>query len=121
MVLSPGNAAQTGDNAAVALAFFPPSAAEQLLVGQQVQLQIGNSSSPLTSVIAKVEPGTSSPAAALERYGQKASGLALANQQVVVALLKLGPGFPTTDYAGSILTVQANAGTQSLFSAMTGL
>lgn len=120
-VLGAGNAAQAESNGAVVLAFFPTSAAAQLHAGQSASIQVGGSSVELTGVIAQVEPGVSSPAAALERYGQKTSGSAQAQQQTVVALLKPGSNFPVTQYIGSALVVQVNAGTQSLFSAISGL
>ncbi|MGH2507876.1 MAG: hypothetical protein ACRDHZ_10815, partial [Ktedonobacteraceae bacterium] len=40
IVLSTGNPAQTANNGAVALAFFSPSVAAQLHVGQSVRIQV---------------------------------------------------------------------------------
>lgn len=118
-VLSSGNAVQNGG--AVVLAFFPASAASQLRAGQSARIQISASNTEADSVVAEVEPGTSSPMAALERYGQPASGTAQARQQTVVAVLKPGSGFQATNYVGSALAVQVNTGTQSLFAAISGL
>jgi hypothetical protein len=121
LVLSTGNAAQAQSQGAVALVFFPPGAAAKLQAGQSVRIRVGTSNEELTSEIAEVEPGTSSPAAALKRYGQLTNGSATANEQVVVALLKSSPTFSITSAVGSFLTVQVNAGTQSLFTALTGI
>jgi hypothetical protein len=121
IILGLGNPAQAGSDGTIALAFFPPSAAARLHAGQAALLQISANGVQLTSVIAQVEPGMSSPIAALEHYGQKVSSSAQGNQPTVVVLFKLGPRFPASDYAGSALAVQVNAGTQSLFSAITGI
>lgn len=121
IVLGTGNPAQAGSSGAVALAFFPPSAAARLHAGQSALLQVSTTGTQLTSAIAEVEPGMSSPAAALEHYGQKISSSAQGAQQMVVVLFKLSPRFPVSDYAGSPLAVQVNAGTQSLFSAIAGM
>lgn len=121
LVLGTENAAQEGSNGAVMLAFFPTSAAAQLHAGQSAKIQVGGSSLELTGVIAQVEPGTSSPAAVLERYGEKTSGPTQAQQQTVVAVLKPGANVQAATYIGSALVVQVNAGTQSLFSAISGL
>lgn len=121
VVLGADNTMQAGSNGAVALAFFKPEDAGKLRPGQQVRIQVGTNSSQLSGVIAKVEPGTFSPAAALARYGQKASSSSQAGQQVAVALLRLSSGFPAALYTGSVLAVEVSAGTQSLFLALTGL
>ncbi len=121
LVLGAGNASPAGSNGAVMLAFFPTSVAAQLHAGQSAKIQVVGSSVELTSVIAQVEPGVSSPAAVLERYGQKTSSPTQAQQQTVVALLKPTANVPVTTYIGSALIVQVNAGSQSLFSAISGL
>ncbi|HEU5375870.1 MAG TPA: hypothetical protein VFV38_10555 [Ktedonobacteraceae bacterium] len=121
IVLSTGNTTQTASQGAMALAFFQPKDAAKLHAGQQVRIQIGTNGSQLNSAIEQIEPGMSSPAAALARYGQKVSRSSQAGQQVVVAQLRLGTGFPVALYAGNVLAVEVNAGTQSLFSALSGL
>lgn len=121
IILGAGNTAQAGNGGAIALAFFPPSAASQLHAGQSALLQISANDAQLTSVIAQVEPGMSSPVAALEHYGQQVSSSGQGNQPTVVVLFRLGTRFSANDYAGSALVVQVNAGTQSLFSAITGI
>lgn len=120
IVLSTGHTTPAGNNGVVALAFFSPSDAANLRVGQSVRIQVGASDPQLTSEIAEIEPGTSSPATVLAHYGQQTNGEP-ANQQVVVAVLKSSPTFLMTHYVGSVLAVQVNAGTQSLFTALTGI
>lgn len=121
IVLSTGDPAQTGNGGAVALAFFSPSVGTRLRAGQSVRIQVGSSDTQLVSEIAEVEPGTSSPAAVLEHYGQQVNGSGTTDQQVVVVLLKSGPTFSAAQYVGNVLVVQVNAGSQSLFAAVTGI
>lgn len=120
IVLGTGNSAQAGKSGAVALAFFAPNVASSLRAGQSVRIQIGDSDQQLSSEIAAVEPGTTSPAAVLARYGQQMTQ-STTNQQVVVAILRSSPTFTAMQYIGSVLIIQVNAGTQSLFTALTGI
>lgn len=124
IMLGQGNAAQSAGNGATALVFFSPSASAQVQVGQPAQVQVSASNSSLNGVIVQVQPGTTNLAAALEHYGLGSGGAnsaSLASQQVVVALLRLSAGVPATLYTGSPLAVEIHVGSQSLFSALTGI
>lgn len=121
IVLNTRNQALPGNNEPAALVFFPPSASAQLHAGLSVNIQLGISGQQLTSTIAEVEPGTTSPAAALAHYGLNTGGSSQANQPTVVVVVRLGANFPVALYAGSPLAVEVNVGTRSLFSALTGL
>lgn len=118
IVISNGNQAGGG---ADAVAFFAPDKAAQLQAGDSVQVQVGASTSQITSTIAQVLPGTTNMATALAHYGLNFGNAPLQSQQVAVALIKLGAGSPAALYTGSTVVVQVTVGTQSLFSALTGL
>ena len=118
-ILGAGSAQQS--SGAVVLAFFPVSAASQLHSGQAARIQVSTSNVETGGVVATLESGANNPMAALERYGQQVSSPTRANQQMVVAVLKPNPGFQATHYVGSALAVQITTGTQSLFTAISGL
>jgi len=121
LVLGAGNHALPGTNEAVAVGFFAPDSASHLHAGQSVQVQISTSGQQLDSTIVEVEPGTSDPAAVLEHYGVQIGSSALADQPEVVVLVSLGTSFPVALYSDSALALEVNVGSQSLFSALTGL
>ena len=122
IVLGNGGQAQaTITGGANALAFFAPDQAAQLHAGDTAQVQVGASSSHIDGTIVQVLPGTTNLATALEHYGLNFGNASLQSQQVAVALINLGAGFPAADYTGSTLVVEVTVGTQSLFSALTGL
>ncbi len=109
------------NSGADALAFFPPDKATQLRAGDTVQVQFGASSSHIDSTVAQVLPGTTDIATTLAHYGLKFGDTTSPGQQVAVALIKLGADFSAASYAGSTVVVEVNVGTQSLFSALTGV
>lgn len=111
----------SGNSSASALAVFKPEQLAQLHPGQTVKVQLGASSTELTGTIAQVLPGVTTLAGALQHYGLNVGGAPLASQQVAVALIKLGAGVPAALYAGSAANVQVSVGTESLFSALTGI
>lgn len=121
IVLGNGGQGTTDRNAANALVFFEPDQAAQLHTGDTAQVQLGASSSQISGKISQVMPGTTTLAAALEHYGLSFGNTASPSQQVAVALLKLSSASPTASYAGSTIVVEINVGTQSLFSALTGI
>jgi hypothetical protein len=105
---------------ATALAFFQPSVAGQLRVGQTVTVQMEADSTQATGTVLKVEPGTSDPATALARFGMHSSTASLGTTPVATALIGLGTHFPEALYAGSGLAVEVNAGTESFLAALVG-
>jgi len=121
IILGNGDQTATTTNGANALAFFAPEQATQLQTGNEAMVQLGASNSHTNGTIAQVMPGTTDLAMALRHYGLNIGNTASQSQQVVVALLKLGTGFPATRYAGSTVAVEVTVGTQSLFSALTGI
>lgn len=108
-------------NALIALVFFAPEKAARLRLGQPAQVQPGSGGAQLTGSVIQVQPGATSLAAALKHYGLDLSGASQTGQQVAVALLKINAGASAALYAGSALVVQMNVGTQSLFTALTGI
>ena len=121
IVLGNNSQASTTNSKANALAFFAPGYAAQLRTGDTAQIQLGASSSPVNGTIVQVLPGTTDLATALAHYGLRFGNTPSQSQQVAVALISLGTGFPVASYAGSPLAMQVNVGTQSLFSALTGI
>jgi hypothetical protein len=121
IVLGNGSQTSTTNNGANALVFFSPDQATRLHAGDTAQVQLGANSSHIDGTIVQVMPGTTNLATALSHYGLSFGNTALQSQQVSVALLNLGTGFPAASYTGSTIVVQVNVGTQSLFSALTGM
>ncbi len=122
IVLANGSQAGTLPGGANAVAFFEPDQAASLRAGETAQVQlVGGSSEHITGTIVQVLPETTSVGTALAHYGLSLSNTAIPSQHVAVSLLKLQPDFPAASYAGSIVVVEANVGTQSLFSALTGM
>ena len=104
-----------------ALAFFAPGEVKQLQSGDTTRVQVGASGLQVPGTIVQVLPGTTNLATALAHYGLNFGGASLQSQQVAVALIKLGASFPAASYTGSTVVVEANVGTESLFSALTGI
>jgi hypothetical protein len=122
IVLATGSQAGAVPGNANAVAFFEPGQATQLRAGETAQVQlVAGSSSHIAGTIVQVMPETTSVGEALARYGLSLSKATVPSQHVAVALLKLEPDFPAASYVGSIVVVEANVGTQSLFSALTGM
>ncbi|HVU67155.1 MAG TPA: hypothetical protein VHD63_08505 [Ktedonobacteraceae bacterium] len=122
IVLASGSQAGTVPGGANAVAFFAPDQVKRLHVGETTQVQlVAGSSSHITGTMVQVMPETTSVGEALARYGLSLSKTSAPSQHIAVALLKLEPDFPAASYAGSIVVVEASVGTQSLFSALTGL
>ncbi|HXR66012.1 MAG TPA: hypothetical protein VN729_08815 [Ktedonobacteraceae bacterium] len=121
IVLGNGGQTNTARGGANALAFFAPEQATQLHVGDAAQVQVGASSSHVDGTIVQVLPGTTNLATALAHYGLNFGNASLQSQQVAVALINLGAGFPAANYTGSSVVVEVTVGTQSLFSALTGI
>ncbi|HEY0753108.1 MAG TPA: hypothetical protein VGD98_04035 [Ktedonobacteraceae bacterium] len=121
IVLGNNNQAVSSANGANALAFFSPDQASQLSAGDTVRVQFENSNTHIDSTIAQVLPGTTDLTSALARYGLKLGASTASGQQVAVALIALGSDASTQGYTGSTIVVEVNVGTQSLFSALTGI
>lgn len=124
IVLSSGSAASSthASSPGSAISFFSPGQLAQLRVGQAVQVQIGTSGTQVSGTVAQVLPAPTNLAAALAHYGVNVgNGGSLSSQQVAVALVQIGSGASTSLYAGSAVVVQVSVGTQSLFSALTGI
>lgn len=121
LVLASESQASAANSEANALVFFQPDQATRLHVGDTAQVQLVTGTTQITGTIAQVIPGTTNLATALAHYGLSFSKENLPSQQVAVALLKLGNDFSAADYTGSMIVVNVNVGTQSLFSALTGM
>lgn len=123
IVLSNGSAsAAHTSSTGSALAFFQPDQLAKLRAGQTVQVQVESSDAQISGTVAQVLPAPTNLATALTHYGLNVgSGSSLSSRQMAVALIKLGSGTPASLYAGSAVGVQVSVGTQSLFSALTGI
>jgi hypothetical protein len=121
IVLGNGSQTNAANGKANALAFFAPDDTTQLRPGETAQVQLNGNSVPLNGTLVQVLPGTSDLATALSHYGLSFNNTSMQGQQVAVALLNLGDNFPAARYAGSPLAMEVNVGTQSLFSALTGI
>lgn len=121
IVLGNSSQASVTNSGANALVFFSPDQATRLHVGDKAQTQLGTNGSNINGTIVQVLPGTTNLATALSHYGLSFSNTTAQSQQVAVALLNLGTRFPAASYAGSSIVVQVNVGTESLFSALTGI
>ncbi len=123
IVLSNGSTSSAHtSNTGSALAFFQPDQLAKLRAGQTVQVQVESSDARISGTVAQVLPAPTNLATALTHYGLNVgSGSSLSSRQMAVALIKLGSGTPASLYAGSAVGVQVSVGTQSLFSALTGI
>ncbi len=121
IVLGENSQAAPSSGGASALAFFAPGQAARLRAGDTAQVQFGASTSHIDGTIAQVLPGTTDLASALAHYGLSLGNASAPGKQVAVALIKLGSGFSTASYAGNVVVVEVSVGTQSLFSALTGI
>jgi hypothetical protein len=121
IVLGNEKAVANGSSGPIALVLLSPDEARQLHPGQSAQTQSSSSAIPLVGTVVQVSPGATSLATALKHYGLNLGGATQESQQVVVALIQLSAGASAGLYAGSSLIVQINVGTQSLFTALTGL
>jgi hypothetical protein len=115
------NGVNVANHSANALAFFMPSDMAQVHAGDTAQVQLGAVTGTLNGTIVQVLPGTSDLATALNHYGLSMGNTQAQSQQVGVALVNLGADFSTAKYAGSPFALQVNVGSQSLFSALTGI
>jgi len=105
---------------AVVLVFAPADQRAKLRPGQTVHLQL-SPKEQISSQVASVEPGITSPAEARQRYGLK-DGLALAiTKPSAVFKVKLAPDFSLHNYAGSVLPVEVETGSRRLISLLPGL
>lgn len=124
IVLSNGSASSSAHTSSMgsALAFFRPDQLAKLRTGQTVQVQVESSGAQIAGTVAQVLPAPTNLATALAHYGLNVgNGSSLSSQQMAVALIKLVKGTPASLYAGSAVGVQVGVGTQSLFSALTGI
>ncbi len=121
IVLGNVNQASAGDSQAGALAFFSPDQLTHLRAGQPAQILLNAGSSQQVGTIAQVLPGVTTLAAAFKHYGLSFGGADSQSQQVAVALIALGTGFQTALYTGSTVIVEVRVGTQSMFSAISGI
>jgi hypothetical protein len=110
----------TANDEAVALAFFAPDALATLHEGMSVQLKLGMTGKQVTTVITRVEPGIKSEADALQEFGITINNAQL-DQKVAIALIKMGPAFPVSQYKGSSFSAQVQTGAKTLFASFIGM
>lgn len=107
---------------AIALVVVPiiPSHISQIPIGAPVRVQIGTQGQSFMTTVDVVELGILSPDEIQQRY-QPGPGLAaLITDPSIVILIKLVPPFTSPMYTGSLLSVQIQVGSTSVFSSFFG-
>lgn len=120
VILAQGSTTPSAYGQTSAIVFLPPDQSAQVKAGQSVDIQVGTTGILVQSSIAQVTPGIMSPDAARQRYGLEGAGALLITQPSVVAIIKLGSNLPATAYAGSLLSVRIETGSQRLLTLLLG-
>jgi hypothetical protein len=112
---------EQGSSNAVAVGFLPANYLSKVQAGQPVQLQIASTGQEMSGAIEHVEPGIISPAQARQQYNLgDASSLVVPGPSVAVTV-KFNSSIQASTYAGSIVHVQAQIGTERILSLLPGL
>lgn len=101
-------------NQASVVLFFPASARAVLRADQPVQFSAPVAGLSGSQRVAVVEPGVLSPFQASQRYGLSGELTLLVQQPVVVVLVELQPGFPFSQYQGTVVQARVQVGEQRL-------
>ncbi|HEX6552605.1 MAG TPA: hypothetical protein VF026_07570 [Ktedonobacteraceae bacterium] len=121
IILAPGDMPQPEYGETLGLMFLPPDQAVHMRTGLPVGVQIGSTGVRVRGMIAKVEPGITSPNAARKRYRLDSAGALLITQPSTVVIIRLGTTLPASDYAGSLLNARVETGSQRLLALLPGL
>lgn len=120
LVLGHVQQASVGDSAISTLAFFPSSELTKLRAGQPVKILTDTNSPQVAGVVAQVLPEATTLAAAFKHYGMNLGSVDSQTLQAV-ALIALSASLSTTLSTGSSVMIEVNTGTESMFSAISGL
>ncbi|HLI70039.1 MAG TPA: hypothetical protein VKV19_09815 [Ktedonobacteraceae bacterium] len=112
--------ALVGNNEISVLAFFPPNELAKLRAGQPVKILIDTNSPQMNGVVAQVLPEATTLATAFKHYGLNLGNVGSQTLQAV-ALIALSASLSTTLSTGSSVVIEVNTGTESMFSAISGL
>lgn len=98
------------------LLFLSPDQLRQVHSGQQVEIQLGAKAGTLQQRITQVFPQILSPEQIRQQYKLDASAGLLVQQPSAVAIIDLPGNLPARQYAGSMVEVQIQVGTQRVLS-----
>lgn len=111
-VLLPAQATNQGQ----VLLFLSPDQLKQVHRGQHVEIQLGANTGSLQQSITQVVPQILSPEQIRQHYKLDASAGLLVQQPSAVAIIVLPGNLPIQRYAGSLVDVQIQVGTQRVLS-----
>lgn len=104
------NTSNTQNEQATAVIILPSSSSARLRAGMPVQVKIGQDGPTLNRNIATISQAVLSPSDVRQQYG-----LTVAEPSLLVTI-GLGPAISQQVYAGSVVQVQIQVGSQSLLS-----
>lgn len=122
-VLSQGASASNSADAATVVVFLPATADSNVKVGLPIQVQIGSTGPQLNATVTTVETTVLSPSDIRQRYGLTGSLATIVTQPSIVLTVNPGSALSAKTYAGSLVSVQVQVGTQrvlSLFNQLIG-
>lgn len=105
----------------MALLFLPTSEANQVRVGQSVQLQLASTDLQFTGTVSQIEPGAISPIEARQRYDLVGEAAASLTQPSMVVIVKPATVLAASTYAGSLVEAQIQAGTRRVLTLVPGM
>lgn len=112
---------EQGKNNAVAVVFLPANALSTIRIGQAVQLHIASTGQSFKGTIDKIEPGIISPIQARQQYHLGDAGPQIVSGPSVVVIVTPESSLSMSTYAGSIVSAQAQVGSQRILSLLPGL
>ncbi|HVB21119.1 MAG TPA: hypothetical protein VNG51_04155 [Ktedonobacteraceae bacterium] len=122
-VLSQASLVSDSSDAATVVVFLPATSALNVKVGLPMQVQIGATGPQLNTTVTTVETTVLSPSVIRQRYSLNGSLANIVTQPSIVLTAKLGSALSAKTYAGSLVSVQVQVGTQrvlSLFNQLIG-
>lgn len=122
-VLSQGTSVSNSSGAATIVVFIPATSDLNVKVGLPVQVQIGSTGPQLNTTVATVGTTVLSPSDIRQRYGLDGSLANIVTQPSIVLTANAGSALSAKTYAGSLVSVQVQVGTQrvlSLFNQLIG-
>lgn len=108
--------AQQAADEAQAVVFFPTADASKLRAGQPVQMQIGTTGPQINTTVASVDSAPISPSDARKKFALDNGSSQLITEPSVAVTVKLGKAISPTQFAGSIVKAQIQAGSQQVLS-----
>ena len=103
-------------NAATVVIFLPATSDLKVKVGSPIQVQIGSTGPQLNATVTTVETTVLSPSDIRQRYSLNGSLANIVTQPSIVLTANLGSALSAKTYAGSLVSVQIQVGTQRVLS-----